>query len=424
MIHIDIIPIICNSSRVCKNTLSSIIHKRVSAITTLNISRTKRNTRAILTNNRYFVEGGGHTPTTAATRTLLTQLTIPRTTRYSGFKSDTNLEKEAKTFEKDTNNNNTIDNIKNNRDIYESSIKDKTNKLLSPVLSTLQTSKEQVLTQIKQVREKPWFEHVRGLQNAVKTKDKQEALSAASKALNEFTGYSDVEKLKEKVIRQENEFLKTRQRLSLAKRAYEDAIAARSATQHEINDLLQRKHQWTHEDVTRFTALYRTEHLNEQTEAAAQEEYIECEKQVEKEYTELTKSIMLRYHEEQIWSDKIRSASTYGTIGLMALNVVLFICVQTVFEPMKRQKLADKFEDLLLTKFNNSNVPIIGLVKGQEDMIKEIAELQKLLLLEIENKNIIIKNNDAIPLDDVTFWAGAIVGAIGGVVLALMLVNR
>ncbi|CAG8444420.1 6242_t:CDS:2 [Ambispora leptoticha] len=282
----------------------------------------------------------------------------------------------------------------------------------------------QVLSQIKQVREKPWFEHMRELQDAIKTKDRREALSAASRALNEFTGYSDVEKLKEKVIKQENEFFETRQRLNLAKRAYEDAISARSATQHEINDLLQRKHQWTNEDVTRFTELYRIEHLNEQAESAAKDEYLECEKQVEKEYTELTKSIMMRYHEEQIWSDKIRSASTYGTIGLMALNVVLFICVQTVFEPMKRQKLADKFEELLLTKFNsnvgtssppiapvgaannhsNGNerdggitseqlVSIIDLVKGQEDKIDEMVQLQKSLLLE----NTLIKDNIVVP---------------------------
>jgi hypothetical protein len=102
----------------------------------------------------------------------------------------------------------------------------------------------------------------------------------------------------------------------------------------------------------KFTELYRNEHLNEQMLTEAKEELHKYEKQVEKEYTELTKSIMMRYHEEQVWSDKIRSASTYGTIALMTLNIILFICVQTIFEPRKRQKLAEKFEELLIKKLD------------------------------------------------------------------------
>src|SRR5437868_13465242 len=96
----------------------------------------------------------------------------------------------------------------------------------------------------------------------------------------------------------EKEFLSTRQRLASAKLAYDEAVKKRSATQREINDLLQRKHQWSSDDVVRFTELYRNEHLNEQAEAISREESHKCEKQVEKEYTDLTKSIMMRYHEE------------------------------------------------------------------------------------------------------------------------------
>src|SRR6266498_453725 len=150
----------------------------------------------------------------------------------------------------------------------------------------------------------------------------------------------------------EQAFVTTRQRLAAAKLAYEEAVAKRSTTQREINDLLQRKHQWSNDDVIRFTELYRNEHLNEQSEDSTREEFYKCEKQVEKHYSDLTRSIMMRYHEEQVWSDKIRSASTYGTIALMALNVILFICVQTIFEPRKRQKLADKFEELLIKKLD------------------------------------------------------------------------
>ncbi|CAG8442679.1 6951_t:CDS:2 [Scutellospora calospora] len=181
----------------------------------------------------------------------------------------------------------------------------------------------------------------------------QDVLIIASNNLNKLTGYTVVENLKEKVIQREKEFETARKCLAAAKLAYEEVIAARSSTQREINELLQRKHLWSNDDVTRFTQLYKNEHINEQAESAAREEFQRCEQKVEQEYTELARSIMLRYHEEQIWSDKIRSASTYGTVALMILNVILFIGVQTIFEPRKRQKLADKFEELLIQKTGN-----------------------------------------------------------------------
>jgi hypothetical protein len=46
----------------------------------------------------------------------------------------------------------------------------------------------------------------RGLTNAIKIENSHHVLSAASKTLNEFTGYSIVEELKEKVIQQGNFF--------------------------------------------------------------------------------------------------------------------------------------------------------------------------------------------------------------------------
>jgi hypothetical protein len=102
--------------------------------------------------------------------------------------------------------------------------------------------------------------------------------------------------------------------------------------------------------VTKFTELYRLEHAHTQAETIAKETYQSCEKQMDREYMELARSIMERYHEEQLWSDKIRKVSTYGTWGLMVVNLLLFVTVQTVFEPRKRKRLTDRFEELLVAK--------------------------------------------------------------------------
>ncbi|KAI8979101.1 Mdm33 family-domain-containing protein [Mycotypha africana] len=182
--------------------------------------------------------------------------------------------------------------------------------------------------------------------------DSKEALRKASSMLNELTGYNEIDTMKKRVNHQATVFEATRDQVQEAKLAYEAAIETRSSTQRGINELLQRKHLWTGDDVTKFTELYRLEHAHSQAEAAAKEKYQASEKQMDREYMELARSIMERYHEEQLWSDKIRSVSTYGTWALMVVNLLLFVAVQTIFEPRKRQKLTDRFEELLVAKVN------------------------------------------------------------------------
>lgn len=144
-------------------------------------------------------------------------------------------------------------------------------------------------------------------------------------------------------------FESSRDEVQEAKRNYEQAIETRSNTQRGINELLQRKHLWTGDDVAQFTELYRLEHAHSQAEVKAKETYEACEKKMDREYMELARSMMERYHDEQLWSDKIRSVNTYGTWALMILNLAVFVLVQTVFEPRKRKRLTDRFEELLVS---------------------------------------------------------------------------
>jgi sensitive to high expression protein 9 len=130
-----------------------------------------------------------------------------------------------------------------------------------------------------------------------------------------------------------------------AKEEYQNAINRRSASQREVNELLQRKHAWSPTDLERFTQLYRSDHTNEQAEMAAQERLAEAERTADEAQAQLARSILARYHEEQIWSDKIRRASTWGTWGLMGFNVLLFIVVQLGLEPWKRRRLVGGFEE-------------------------------------------------------------------------------
>lgn len=141
---------------------------------------------------------------------------------------------------------------------------------------------------------------------------------------------------------------KCRLNLQKAREAYSNAISQRSSSQREVNELLQRKHAWTPDDLERFTALYRSDHANEQSESSAQEGLVVAERQAEEATAKLSASILARYHEEQIWSDKIRRMSTWGTWGLMAVNVLLFFVFQIGVEPWRRKRLVKGFEDKVM----------------------------------------------------------------------------
>lgn len=115
-----------------------------------------------------------------------------------------------------------------------------------------------------------------------------------------------------------------------------------------MNELLQRKHAWTPTDLERFTSLYRSDHANERAETEAQEALMAAEREAEETTALLSKNILTRYHEEQIWSDKIRRMSTWGTWGLMGVNVLLFLIFQVAVEPWRRKRLVKGFEEKVM----------------------------------------------------------------------------
>jgi len=130
-----------------------------------------------------------------------------------------------------------------------------------------------------------------------------------------------------------------------AKVNYELAVVQRSKSQREVNDLLQRKAFWTESDLSRFTTLVREDHMFEQEEARAKNAMDSSEATVEAAFSRLMRTILDRYHEEQVWSDKIRSASTYGQLAALGLNMIVFLLAIVMVEPWKRKRLAQTFEN-------------------------------------------------------------------------------
>ncbi|KAL4865478.1 sensitive to high expression protein 9-like protein, mitochondrial [Aspergillus spectabilis] len=184
----------------------------------------------------------------------------------------------------------------------------------------------------------------------------QSNVFVAGQRLNDLTGYSSIEALKRSIQEQEERLRNARLQVRAAKDAYAAAINRRSTSQREVNELLQRKHAWSPADLERFTHLYRNDHANEVAENETQEALSAAERDSEEAAAQLTKNILSRYHEEQVWSDKIRRMSTWGTWGLMGVNVLLFLIFQIAVEPWRRKRLVKGFEEKVLEAIEKEKV--------------------------------------------------------------------
>ncbi|RYP55555.1 hypothetical protein DL769_010130 [Monosporascus sp. CRB-8-3] len=172
----------------------------------------------------------------------------------------------------------------------------------------------------------------------------QNTLFAASQRLNDLTGYSGIETLKSEISGLEASLAAAQQSLHSARAAYKAAVSGRAATQREVTTLLARQKTWTPADFERFTHLYRQDYELEASVAETAAELERAEREAERAARDLSTAILARYHEEQIWSDKIRRMSTWGTWGLMGVNVLLFLVFQFGAEPWRRARLVRGFE--------------------------------------------------------------------------------
>ena len=167
----------------------------------------------------------------------------------------------------------------------------------------------------------------------------------ASQRINDLTGYSGIEALKARISQLESRVQAAQEAVRSSRYTYKTTVADRASTQREVTTLLARKDSWTPSDLERFTALYRMDHSNEQAVQEAATRLADAEREAEHSSGKLSSSILSRYHEEQIWSDKIRRMSTWGTWGLMGVNVLLFLVFQFGFEPWRRRRLVHGFEE-------------------------------------------------------------------------------
>ncbi|KAM3086240.1 sensitivity to high expression protein she9 [Clarireedia jacksonii] len=187
----------------------------------------------------------------------------------------------------------------------------------------------------------------------------------ASQRINDLTGYSGIEALKERISVLEARVAAAQEGVRSSRQQYKATVADRASTQREVTTLLARKDTWTPSDLERFTMLYRMDHSNEQAVQEAAQRLADAEREAEVAAGQLSSSILSRYHEEQIWSDKIRRMSTWGTWGLMGVNVLLFLVFQFGFEPWRRRRLVAGFEEKVMEALEKEKA--LGLISEKQE---------------------------------------------------------
>ena len=161
-----------------------------------------------------------------------------------------------------------------------------------------------------------------------------------------------------------------------AKLNYDIAVEKRSASQMESNSLIIRSNQLSKDERARFGALFTDAEELEKEEARAKMAVASAEQAVDDAFTEFMRLITARYHEEQVWSDKIRSASTYGSLAVLGINLLVFVLAIVLVEPWKRKRLAQTFE----TKVEALSLENTAVVeRGMENLARHFAAQQNLL---------------------------------------------
>ena len=173
----------------------------------------------------------------------------------------------------------------------------------------------------------------------------QETIFSASKAFNDVTGYSGIQKLRSSIEVLQINLEIVKKEVKSLKLLYAETIELRTNSQRQVNELLQRKSTWSSNDLDHFTQLYKDDATNLKTEQEMKEQVAMMEEKQERLTEELYSAILTRYHEEQIWSDKIRRTSGWSTFMLMGMNLVLFLILQLFLEPWKRRRLTGSFEN-------------------------------------------------------------------------------
>ncbi|KAL2108423.1 hypothetical protein VUR80DRAFT_3816 [Thermomyces stellatus] len=201
----------------------------------------------------------------------------------------------------------------------------------------------------------------------------QDRYVSGLQAFNSLTGYSSIEAITANNVRLEKTLGEARKTMRAARQHLQETSARQVSTQRDMATLLARKASWVQSDKARFAELIEDDYRLETEVAQAARNVEDAEAREQALTSEWVAGMSKQYYEHQVYSDRIRRASTWGTWGLMGVNVLLFLLLQFVAEPWKRGRLLNSMEEReakLLDRMEE------GLGSMREEMRGSIAALK------------------------------------------------
>ena len=251
-------------------------------------------------------------------------------------------------------------------------------------------------------------------------------LNLLSNQLNKLTGYERIENLKNNVMKSEQDVNNWRKLLIDSKLDYNRLNDNRRSSQKQVNDLLNKKSSWNDEQLLSFTDLVKNDHQIEKLEKEALELVDKYESLVEKGFDKLVKSILERYHEEQIWSDKIRSLSSTYTLLALGINVIVFISAIIIIEPYKRKKMINELEvnlkndkELFLSKFNEINSNFLSFINNSNNESLKDVDVERSQLSSIQPSSSTPSTKTNTIINKITKNKNILIGFVLGVTITL-----
>ena len=152
-------------------------------------------------------------------------------------------------------------------------------------------------------------------------------LHRALRLWDEESGTHEILQLKQKVNSSSLAFDEKQRQVAAARSSLDSALQAFEESQTQHNQLLQSRDKWGASQAMEFAKLLEKEvQIRNELERAKKELAT-----LENEQTLILNSYMndlrRRYQEEQLWQERWRIFSTYGTWGLIVLNSIVFLLV-------------------------------------------------------------------------------------------------
>jgi hypothetical protein len=181
------------------------------------------------------------------------------------------------------------------------------------------------------------------------------------------SGTREILQLKHNVNQSSAEFDAKQHAVSKARTSVDLALRAFEQSQLQHMRLLQSRDKWTSIEALEFARVLEDEVRVRSELEIAKKDLSKLENEQLEVMHRYMSDLRRRYHEEQLWQDKWRVYSTFGTWGLIVLNTAVFMISQYMArlrETQRMREIQDSIRQSLLT--NEGTLRIQGQHDGEE----------------------------------------------------------